>query len=93
MTAQSSRILLVLSAFLGGLIIFSSAIFLIGGRGPLPVVAPSAVGGPFQLVDHNGGAVTEQDFKGKPFLVFFGFTHWSMHGSSPSIPSATRRRH
>ena len=45
MTAQSSRILLVLSAFLGGLIVFSSAIFLIGGRGSMPVVAPSAIGG------------------------------------------------
>ena len=40
----------------------------------MPVVAPSAIGGPFKLVDHNS-TVTDQDFKGKPFLVFFGFTH------------------
>src|SRR5262249_39394385 len=33
------------------------------------------IGGPFRLTDQNGGAVTEQDFKGKTFLVFFGFTH------------------
>src|SRR4028118_96582 len=34
----------------------------------------AAVGGPFALVDHNGRTVTERDFAGKPFLVFFGFT-------------------
>lgn len=36
---------------------------------------PSDVGGPFRLTDHNGRTVTDADFKGKPFLVFFGFTH------------------
>lgn len=35
----------------------------------------TSVGGPFTLVDHHGKAVTEKDFLGKPFLVFFGFTH------------------
>ena len=35
----------------------------------------AAIGGPFRLTDQNGGTVTEQDFKGAPFLVFFGFTH------------------
>ena len=27
------------------------------------------------LLDHNGRVVTEANFKGRPFLVFFGFTH------------------
>lgn len=33
-----------------------------------------AIGGPFNLVDHNGRAVTDRDFKGRPLVVFFGFT-------------------
>ena len=42
-----------------------------------PPSAPqtAAIGGPFQLTDQNGRTVTDQDFKGRPFLVFFGFTH------------------
>jgi protein SCO1/2 len=36
---------------------------------------PSTVGGPFTLTDQDGRRVTEKDFSGKPFLVFFGFTH------------------
>jgi protein SCO1/2 len=36
---------------------------------------PSLVGGPFQLTDTNGRVVTDADFKGHPFLVFFGYTH------------------
>ncbi|MFD1702521.1 SCO family protein [Methylopila henanensis] len=35
----------------------------------------SSVGGPFTLVDQNGATVTEKDVAGKPYLVFFGFTH------------------
>ena len=34
----------------------------------------SAIGGPISLVDHNGRAFTEADFKGKPTLIYFGFT-------------------
>jgi len=36
---------------------------------------PSAVGGPFALVSHEGRTVTDRDVLGTPFLVFFGFTH------------------
>jgi protein SCO1/2 len=36
---------------------------------------PSGVGGPFTLVSQDGRTVTERDFQGAPFLVFFGFTH------------------
>ncbi len=33
------------------------------------------VGGAIALIDHTGRAITEADFKGKPSLVFFGFTY------------------
>jgi protein SCO1/2 len=46
------------------------------GRGPAPLVATaSAVGGPFQLLDQNGKTISNEDLKGHPFLMFFGFTH------------------
>jgi protein SCO1/2 len=39
------------------------------------VTAPAAIGGPFQLTDQAGQTVTDQNLKGKPTLIFFGFTH------------------
>ena len=75
MTQQTTRIVTVIAAFLGGLAIFSVAIFMVAGRLPTPIPAPSAIGGPFSLVDQTGKAVTEADLKGKPSLMFFGFTH------------------
>lgn len=43
---------------------------------PVPAAQTTAlVGGPFSLVDQDGKPITEADMKGKPFLVFFGFTH------------------
>jgi protein SCO1/2 len=41
----------------------------------VPIVLQSAIGGPFKLVDQNSKPITDQDLKGRPFLVFFGFTH------------------
>jgi len=33
------------------------------------------IGGPISLIDQNGEPRTQADFKGKPALVFFGFTY------------------
>lgn len=33
------------------------------------------IGGPISLTDHTGRRVTEADFKGKPTVVYFGFTY------------------
>ena len=39
------------------------------------IAAPAAIGGPFQLTDQAGESVTDQNLKGRPTLIFFGFTH------------------
>jgi protein SCO1/2 len=74
MTPRTARLLLALGAFVAGLVLFSAVIFIVTGRTPAPI-AMSTVGGPFKLIDQNNKPITEQDFKGQPFLVFFGFTH------------------
>ena len=33
------------------------------------------IGGPINLVSHTGERVTEADFKGRPTLIYFGFTY------------------
>ena len=74
MSARASHIMLVLSAFLAGLVVFL-AVFLYA-TGQLGTRAPSAgIGGPFALTDQNGKPITDADLKGKPSLVFFGYTH------------------
>ena len=76
MTARTARVLLVSAAFLAGLVLCFGAVLILAGRGSAPVAQQVAtIGGPFSLTDQNGRAVTDQDLKGRPFLVFFGFTH------------------
>ena len=76
MNPKTSRIFLIFAAFLGGLVLFFGAIIFVTGRAPSPIgPAVAAVGGPFHLEDQNGQPVSDADMKGKPFLVFFGFTH------------------
>jgi len=74
MSARASRLLVVFAAFLGGLALCLGAILLVTGRGGAPLQA-AAIGGPFQLIDQNGQPFTDRDLKGKPSLVFFGYTH------------------
>jgi len=76
MNPRSTRLMIVLGAFVAGLVLCLGAILTLGGSLSAPAVRQAAaIGGAFQLTDQNGSQVTEQDLKGKPFLVFFGFTH------------------
>lgn len=75
MTKYLSLILLValaLAAAVGGRFLLmqggDATSVTLGARG-------GNVGGPFTLTDHTGKTVTEKDFLGKPFLVYFGYTY------------------
>ena len=75
MNARSVRVLVVAAAFLAGLVLCFGVILIVSGRVSAPVAQQvAAIGGPFELTDQNGRTVTERDLKGRPFLVFFGFT-------------------
>lgn len=73
MTARTFHILLIFTAFLAGLVIFLSVILFANHY--QGIGSGSAIGGPFKLIDENGKPITDQDMKGRPFLVFFGYTH------------------
>ncbi|RBP13746.1 protein SCO1/2 [Roseiarcus fermentans] len=36
---------------------------------------PSLIGGPFALSDGDGRTITSDSLRGRPFLVYFGYTH------------------
>lgn len=75
MTARTSQILLIISAFLTGLVVFTGVFLYATGNLGSSSPGTSAIGGPFKLVDQNGAPITDADIKGRPFLVFFGYTH------------------
>jgi protein SCO1/2 len=74
MNERLSRPLVVVAAFAASLAVgLALTLWLFGG--PRSVISPSAIGGPFQLVDQDGATVTDKNLQGKPTLIFFGFTH------------------
>lgn len=42
---------------------------------PATATGTAEIGGPFSLVDQNGDRRTDQDFRGRYMLVFFGYTY------------------
>ncbi|TCT05079.1 SCO family protein [Aquabacter spiritensis] len=58
----------------GALLLVGVATALLPAR-QTAATAGASVGGPFTLVDQDGKTVTEADLKGRPSLIFFGFTH------------------
>ena len=74
MMDRTTRPLVIVAAFAGSLVV-GLVLMLWAVGGLRNVAAPAAIGGPFQLTDQAGQAVTEKNLKGRPTLIFFGFTH------------------
>jgi protein SCO1/2 len=71
---SAARPLVIATAFAASLIVGLLVMFWMMG-GVSKVAQPAAIGGPFQLTDQHGKAVTDKSLKGKPTLIFFGYTH------------------
>jgi protein SCO1/2 len=57
------------------LVVIWSAPFLRAAKPTEGGSGKAAIGGHFSLTDQHGKTVTDTQFRGKPMLVFFGFTH------------------
>lgn len=60
------------AACLAAAVLLGLAVLFESDRAP---VRPAGIGGPFALVDQDGLGVTQADVAGRPFIVFFGYTH------------------
>ena len=67
----------IVAGFLVGALGGAAALILTrGAAGPgVATTGTALIGGPFTLIGHDGKPVTDQAFRGKYMLVFFGFTH------------------
>lgn len=75
MTTRHSHIVPTLTVFVAGIALFIGVFLYASGQFSPGGLRPSAIGGPFTLTGQDGKPITDQDFKGKPLLVFFGYTH------------------
>ena len=73
---QRRIVILIVACFLFGALLGAYALMLSSAPGDRVQSSGKAlVGGPFTLVDPTGKTVTDQDFRGRYMLIFFGYTH------------------
>jgi len=58
-----------------GLIVLPGGLQRLTSGTALTSIGKATVGGPFSLVDHHGRRVSDEDFRGRLMLVYFGFTY------------------
>ncbi|MEM6491448.1 MAG: SCO family protein [Pseudomonadota bacterium] len=60
----------------GAVALAAGAVMLSPSGGAMTAAPKNAgVGGPFALTAQDGRIVTDEDLRGRPFAIFFGFTH------------------
>jgi protein SCO1/2 len=74
---RSRLISFIIAGFLIGALTAGAVLVLTAPRQGNPVQSSGTalVGGPFSLIGTDGKTVTDQNFRGRYMLVFFGFTH------------------
>lgn len=74
---RSRLITVILAGFLIGALGGAAALVLTAGMpgAKVETSGKALIGGPFELTDPDGKTVTDQDFRGRHMLVFFGFTN------------------
>ncbi len=72
-----NRVLIVAIAALIGALVGTALLYALSPRTPVMRVddTPVEIGGPFTLTAHTGEEVSDADFRGRPLLVYFGFTY------------------
>ncbi|WP_457089172.1 SCO family protein [Microvirga sp. P5_D2] len=73
--AFKRSLILPLAVFLAGLSVLIVTFILLLQPQQQQNAGRVPIGGPFRLTSHEGKPFTDSDLKGKPFAVFFGFTH------------------
>ena len=73
--AFKRSLILPLAVFLAGLSVLIVTMILLLQPQQQQNAGRVPIGGPFRLTSHEGKPFTDADLKGKPFAVFFGFTH------------------
>jgi protein SCO1/2 len=65
-----------IGALLMVLVVAGTAVLRMGSSGTTSIATGVAtIGGPFALTDHTGRAVTQNEFRGRYMLVYFGYTY------------------
>lgn len=76
MSARRSRFALMAAVFALGLVVcLGLVVLLTRGLGGPEGTAGAAVGGSYRLTDQNGAPFSDDQLRGRPYLMFFGFTH------------------
>ena len=74
---RTRLVVFIVAGFLIGALTAAAVLLLTAPEGTRQVQSSGTalVGGPFSLIGADGKTVTDQDFRGRYMLVFFGFTH------------------
>jgi protein SCO1/2 len=66
---------LILAVIAVGAVVTAGALLVASGRPGVVASGKAAIGGPFTLTAADGSTVSDQTYRGKWLVIFFGYTH------------------